>query len=120
MNTQSKLINGRAKELRTNQTITEKLLWYQLRNRQVNNLKFRRQHPIGSYIVDFYCFEAKLVIEVDGDSHLDQVEYDLQRTHWLEEQGLRVLRFTNEEVYFNLDGVIEAIAKFCKREGPLT
>ena len=98
----NKEIQARAKELRFNQTAAERLLWNHLRNRQVNNLKFRRQHPFGPFIVDFYCAEAKLILEIDGDTHLDQVEYDQKRTSWLEEQGSRVIRFTNEKcVEFN-------------------
>ena len=103
----------RAKDLRFNQTTTERLLWGCLRNRQINGLKFRRQHPIGFYIVDFFCAETNLIIEVDGDSHLQRVEYDQRRTLWLEEQGLRVIRFTNEEVLNSMDEILRLIAEAC-------
>jgi very-short-patch-repair endonuclease len=86
----------------------ENLLWQQiLRSRQFNGHKFLRQKPIGPYIVDFYCAELKLVIEIDGDSHAEQVEYDTQRTAFLESHGLRVLRYANRDVLNNLSGVYE-------------
>jgi len=112
---------NQARHMRANPTAAEKVLWQQLRNRQVNNLKFRRQHPVGSYIVDFYCAEKKLLVEIDGDSHLEQVEYDIERTQWLESQGMRVLRFTNEEVLGSPVGAVAAILDFCEgKSGPLT
>ena len=84
-----------AKELRQNMTDAEKLLWSKLRNRQLYNFKFRRQQPIGIFIADFYCAKAKLVIELDGHAHADKVEYDLERTRWLNSVGYMVLRFWN-------------------------
>lgn len=117
----NKDIQAKAKELCFNQTAAEQLLWTHLRNRQLNNLKFRRQHPIGFYIADYYCAEVKLVVEIDGDTHLDQAEYDQKRTHWLEEQGLRVMRFTNEVVLDTPEAVLELITEYCaSRVGPLT
>jgi very-short-patch-repair endonuclease len=79
----------RARELRQPQTPAEERLWYWLRNSQLEGMKFRRQHPVGRFIVDFYCAEKKLVIEVDGDTHFtpEQMAYDAARTAWLEEQG---------------------------------
>jgi very-short-patch-repair endonuclease len=108
-------ILNRARELRQPQTPAEEKLWYWLRDSQLEGLKFRRQHPLGRFIVDFYCAEKKLVIEVDGDTHFtpEQMEYDAARTEWLEEQGLRVARVTNDEVMENLDAVLEWIAKGC-------
>lgn len=101
----------RARELRHPQTPAEQKLWQILRSRQLDGYKFRRQHPIGWYIVDFYCAAAKLIIEIDGDSHAEQVEYDQVRTEWLESQGYRVIRFTNDEVFRQVEGVIEAILR---------
>lgn len=84
-------IQRRAKELRRNQTPTERKLWAKLRGKQLCGLKFRRQHPIGRYIVDFCCLARKLVIEIDGDSHAFQVEYDRERTAYLEEREYTVI-----------------------------
>ncbi len=74
-------------------------------------MKFRRQHPVGNYIVDFYCDEAKLAIELDGGQHAMSSEYDLERTEELQRKGIRVLQFWNNEVLGNLDGVLERIAE---------
>ncbi|MBM4137615.1 MAG: endonuclease domain-containing protein [Nitrospira sp.] len=97
-----------AKALRKNFTDTERLLWRHLRAKQMKGYKFRRQEPIGSYIVDFVCQEEKIVIEVDGGQHSEQ-ESDFQRDKWLEEQGYKVLRFWNNEVMTNIEGVLEVI-----------
>jgi adenine-specific DNA-methyltransferase len=84
-----------------------------LRARQIENFAFRQQHPIGPFIVDFYCARAKLVVEVDGDTHGTQEEYDENRTRWLEqERGLRVVRFTNRDVLGRLDAVLESIRAY--------
>lgn len=107
------IIAQRAHELRMQQTSMEGVLWQQLRNRNVNGLKFRRQHPIGGYIVDFVCLKDKLIIEVDGDSHAEQEAYDAVRTQYLEGRGFRVVRFTNDEVRYSLDAVIEKIVTIC-------
>ncbi len=106
---------AQARKLRQDQTDAEQLLWQELRGSQLEGLKFRRQYPIGRFIVDFYCSEKKLVIEVDGDKHFapKQMDYDAARTAWLEEQGLRVARVTNDEVMDNLDAVLEWIARGC-------
>jgi very-short-patch-repair endonuclease len=98
-----------ARRLRCEMTDAERLLWGQLRQRQIAGLKFRRQHPLGSFIVDFVCIEAGLVIEVDGGQHGERQPADEARTAWLNSQGYRVLRFWNNEVLQNLDGVREAI-----------
>jgi very-short-patch-repair endonuclease len=99
-----------AREMRQPQTTAEENLWRVLRNRQTG-FKFRRQHPIGRFIVDFYCAEAKLLIEVDGDSHLEpnQIEYDRARTDYLEDLGYRVIRFTNDNVRYNIEIVTSEI-----------
>jgi very-short-patch-repair endonuclease len=95
--------------MRKELTPAELLLWSKIRGDQLGH-RFRRQHLIGNFIADFYCRELRLVIEVDGDSHDERREYDEKRTHWMEiERGLRVLRFTNDDVLKNLDSVLEAI-----------
>ena len=99
--------------MRREPTEPERRLWQKLRRKQLDGYKFRRQHPIGRFIVDFYCHEAKLVVEVDGDSHAFQEAYDAARTAWLEAQGLRVLRFDNQTVMKNLDGALELILAIC-------
>ncbi|MBN4062283.1 MAG: hypothetical protein COA57_12145 [Flavobacteriales bacterium] len=103
-----------ARDLRKSQTKAEKMLWHILRNRNIGNHKFRRQHPIGPFFADFYCHEALLVIEVDGDIHeLKEVkEYDAERQEYIEGLGLTVLRFTNEEVLEEPDRVAEEIEAF--------
>jgi len=100
-----------AKNLRHNMTREEVKLWNALRNRQLMNLKFRRQVPIGNYIVDFFCTDKNLIIELDGGQHneLDNIEYDKIRTAYLSYQGYKVLRFWNDEVWNNFTGVIEKI-----------
>jgi len=105
-------IKRRARKMRQNRTRAEETLWQRLRRRQVNGFHFRSQHPIGRYIVDFYCAQSRLVVEVDGSVHDEpgQQEYDSQREAFLEEMGLRLLRFKNEDVMRKTDAVIEAIA----------
>ena len=99
----------RAKQLRRNQTDTERKLWMHLRARQLNRVKFRRQHPIGRYIVDFCCAECGLVVEVDGGHHAGQVEADLRRTKFFEDRGYRILRFWDNEVLTDLEAVLQQI-----------
>lgn len=101
----------RAGELRINQTAVEKILWEELREKKINGLRFRRQHPISNFIVDFYCHRKKLVIEVDGGIHRDREvkEKDECRTIELEKLGLTVIRFTNEEIETNIGEVINKI-----------
>ena len=98
-----------AKELRHNQTEAEAKLWSCLRNHQVDGIGFRRQHAIGNYIVDFCAPRRKLIIELDGGQHLEQEEYDLERTKFLELQGYKVIRFWNNDVLKNIDGIISEI-----------
>ena len=97
------------KELRNCLTAAEAVLWQNLKGRQLLGKKFRRQIGIGCYIVDFYCPEAALVIELDGERHFSITidEYEAQRTKYLEEEGLRIIRFENKELYDNLEGVLE-------------
>jgi very-short-patch-repair endonuclease len=95
--------------LRVHQTEAEQRLWYHLRAHRFMGLKFKRQKPMGRYIVDFVCLEHRLIIEIDGGQHADQVSYDMQRDEWLRGQGFRVLRFWNNEVMQQMDGVLEQI-----------
>lgn len=101
----------RARKLRKDQTDFERLLWQLLRNKGCGGIKFRRQQPIGQYIVDFVSYECMLVVELDGGQHNaeDAAAYDSVRTTYLEALGYRVLRFWNNEVAGNIDGVFEAI-----------
>lgn len=101
------------RELRKNQTKAEAILWSCLRNRQLNGYKFRRQHPVAGFILDFFCPEASLAIEVDGEIHKDKEikEYDLERSRILAENGIRVLRFWNFEVETETEKVLVLIAK---------
>lgn len=94
----------RARALRRSSTDAEAHLWSRLRNRQFHDLKFRRQVPLGRYIVDFYCHELRLIVEVDGGQHSEEV--DQTRSQWLESEGYRVERFWNHEVIGNIDGVL--------------
>ncbi len=99
----------RARKLRRSPTNAERMLWQHLRLRQFGQHKFRRQRPIGSYIVDFVCLEKDLIIEVDGDQHDERTEYDEKRTRWLESQGFTVLRFSDHEVLTEIESVREVI-----------
>jgi very-short-patch-repair endonuclease len=109
-----------AKTLRRTQTDAERKLWFVLRGRQFAGFKFRRQQPIGPYIVDFVCFEARLVIELDGNQHgSDQgAAYDQTRTRFLEKEGFRVIRIPNHEIHRGFDTVRDAIAHHL--QSPLT
>jgi len=98
-----------AKQLRLNTTDAESILWYNLRNRRFLGNKFRRQMPVGKYIVDFVCLEKMLIIELDGGQHAEAVEYDLMRTKALNKRGYKVIRFWNDEVLTNLYGVLHNI-----------
>ena len=97
MDRPDKITQLRALSLRKKETFTEKKLWEMLRNRKYSNLKFRRQFPIHPYIADFYCHEMKLVIELDGDSHLDpdQIKYDRKRDEYMRAKGLTIIRITD-------------------------
>jgi very-short-patch-repair endonuclease len=101
------LVN-RAKELRQGETKAEQIIWSWLRAKKLNGVKFRRQQPIGNYVVDFVSFEKNLIIEIDGGQHNleDLKNNDEVRTKWLESQGFRVLRFWNNEVSSNIEGVL--------------
>jgi len=107
---EQKMSRQRARQLRKSMTDAEQALWTRLRQRQVLGHKFRRQHPLGGYIVDFVCLAEKMVVEVDGGQHDENRDYDERRSHWLEQQGYQVLRFWNHEVLQHLDAVVRAIA----------
>ena len=109
-------LKKRRQDLRVAQTKAEMILWKQIKNKNLENLKFRRQFSFGYYIVDFYCREMKLVIELDGDSHFqyNSIEYDEQRTRYLNSLGLTVLRFTNNDIYNNLEVVLEKITDYVR------
>jgi len=102
-----------ARRLRANQTDVEKRLWSRLRNRGLLGLKFRRQLPLGDFVADFVCADHALVVEVDGGQHASTEVTDNGRTAWLEARGWRVIRFWNNEVNENLEGVLQAIASAC-------
>lgn len=105
-----------ARILRKNMTKQERILWKLLRNSNLNNYKFRRQHPIGDYIVDFVCMEKFLIIEVDGGQHNQKVniENDKKRTEYFEKRGFNVVRFWNSDIDLNIDGVYKELLKYLK------
>jgi very-short-patch-repair endonuclease len=106
----------RARTLRTRMTDSERKLWFALRDRRFSGFKFRRQVPIDRFIADFICFEARLVVEVDGGQHADSVR-DQQRDRWFAANGFRVVRFWNNEVLSNLEGVLTVLlAKLEQRQ----
>jgi very-short-patch-repair endonuclease len=98
-----------ARKLRSNPTDAETRLWSRLRHKQIDGHRFRRQVPPGPYVADFVCLDARLVVEVDGGQHAERAAQDTSRTAWLEAQGFRVLRFWNNDVLQNLDGVLQEI-----------
>jgi very-short-patch-repair endonuclease len=100
---------AKAQRLRNEMTDAERRLWSVLRNRQLNGAKFRRQQPIGPFIADFACQERRLIVEADGGQHANNVR-DARRTEFLESKGYRVLRFWNNDILNNLDGVAQVIA----------
>lgn len=104
-------IRSHAKQLRRELTQEERRLWYLLRSRRFSRYKFRRQHPVGHYILDFACCEARLAIELDGGQHDERYEYDVQRTVWLNKKGWMIMRFWNNELWQNEEAVLERIFK---------
>ena len=107
-----------AQKLRTEMTETERILWPHRRRKRLRGLRFRRQHPIGKYIVDFICLESLIVIELDGSQHLERESEDRIRDAWLETQGYKVLRFYNNEFLENRAEVLELIASECLKRHP--
>jgi len=100
---------NRARRLRRDQTLFEEQLWKCLRDRRFSQFKFRRQHPIGSYIADFVCLECKLIVEMDGSQHAENNSYDEERDQWLAERGYRVLRIWNNQWVCQRENVLQAI-----------
>jgi very-short-patch-repair endonuclease len=105
------MANERARTLRKSMSDGESRLWYALRAKQVEGARFRRQHPIGRYIVDFVCLERRLVVEVDGSHHTEdqQIVHDAHRDRWLTSEGYHVMRVPAAEVFANLSGVVDSI-----------
>jgi very-short-patch-repair endonuclease len=104
-----------AKELRQNQTKAEKLFWRQVSNRQFQGSKFKRQVPMGNYIVDFVCHDMKVIVELDGGQHVLQEQQDQVRTNELQNQGYQVIRYWNNDVLSNIEGVMQDLAKQIER-----
>jgi very-short-patch-repair endonuclease len=107
-----------AKKLRKNPTRAENLLWQKLRNRQSEGFKFRRQQPVGSYILDFVNFKKRIVIEVDGCQHAILKDKDKKRDAWLNSEGFELMRFWNNDVFENLDGILQVIRTKLKTPSP--
>lgn len=114
------IINN-ARILRENMTLPEKLLWERLKGKQIRGLRFRRQHPIFIFIADFYCHEARLVVELDGEIHNQQSEYDDGRTAEMEKFYIEVIRFKNSEIEEDIDKVVNKITELVKKrlENPI-
>jgi very-short-patch-repair endonuclease len=104
------IIRGRARDLRRRMTLSERLLWYMIR-RDALGLHFRRQHPVGPFILDFYCASAKLCVEVDGPVHDETADYDMRRDEWLAKEHIRVLRFTLADLEQRPAWVVATIAQ---------
>ena len=105
----------RVRAMRHEQAPAEQKVWWCLRNRRLNGYKFRRQYAVGSYVVDFFCPSCNVVVELDGESHVDRAHYDERRTQNLRDRGLTVIRFWNTDVFENLEGVLERILEECER-----
>jgi len=111
----NKIVKDRRRSLRQQEIACEKLMWEKLRNRSLLGLKFRRQYSIGSFIVDFYCPEIKLIIEIDGATHSSEKEiiYDKERQKYLESLGLKIKRYTNTEIKENLSDLMYDLEELC-------
>jgi very-short-patch-repair endonuclease len=98
-------------KLRNKMPAPEVVFWHRIQNKQINDLKFRRQYSIGNFVIDFYCVKSKLAIEIDGESHYSEesIENDKVRDLFLRSKGITVLRFTNDEIMRNIDGVLSAV-----------
>lgn len=103
-----------AASLRNHQTKAEEILWEKLKGKQICGVRFRRQHPFDIFIADFYCHAAKLVVELDGDVHIRQSDYDLARTEEINNYDVEVIRFKNDEVFANIDNVVQKITEIVK------
>jgi len=115
-------LKARRKELRNNPTAAETVLWKYLQRRQILGKKFRRQYSIGRYIVDFFCFECDIAIELDGAPHFRELreDYEAQRTAFLQGQGIQLIRFENRIIYENIEAVLETIREAIRTRGCLT
>ncbi len=111
-------MKNRAKRLRKNLTDAERCLWQRLRNRELSGWKFRRQHSIGPYIADFVCIEKRLVIELDGGQHAENLESDAKRSEYLKEKGYRILRFWNNDVLREGESVLNVILSCLEKDTP--
>jgi very-short-patch-repair endonuclease len=111
-------IEQAAKSLRKQPTPAEARLWEALRRQKLHGFHFRRQHPVGRFIADFYCSACKLVIEIDGEIHGEQSEYDAARTEEMETYGYQVIRFQNQQILNDLESVLEAIYKVLLNRSP--
>jgi very-short-patch-repair endonuclease len=112
------MTTARARSLRRRQTDAERKLWWALRARRLEGVKFKRQVPVGRYIADFMSFECKLIVELDGNQHAEQIEYDERRTRWLEAQGYRVVRYWNADVLLGIGSVAEEIWRIADERRP--
>lgn len=101
----------RRRELRKNKTEAEKILWQELRGRKLGNLKFYRQYSVGPYILDFFCPQVRLAIELDGSPHQEAIEYDKEREFFLKDKNIQTVRFWNSEVLKNIEGVLSTVKK---------
>jgi very-short-patch-repair endonuclease len=110
----------RARHLRRNMTDTERFVWERVRYRQIGRCKFRRQHPLGPFVVDFACLERKLVLELDGGQHAERAEEDARRTAWLEERGYRVFRLWNFEAFQDWEATEQRIWELLQEGGDPT
>ena len=111
-------IKHNSRNLRKNMTDVERILWAKVRSRQLQGFRFRRQHPIGKYIVDFVCLELKLIIELDGGQHMNQQQYVTNRSQWLQKNGFKTVRFWNNDILDNLDGIMETICMHLPQPQP--
>ena len=109
---------GIARRLRRDQTDAERVLWFRLRDRRLAGWKFRRQAPIDRYVVDFVCADARLIVELDGGQHTERAEQDAARTAILQSMGYLVLRFWDNDVLANTDGVVETILNALQQQAP--
>jgi adenine-specific DNA-methyltransferase len=109
-------MKGRAKTLRKNLTDAEKWLWQRLRNRELAGWKFRRRHPIGRFVVDFVCIEKRIVVEIEGGQHAENLEPDAKRSEYLKEKGYQVFRFWNDDVLQQGESVLNVILSFLEED----
>ena len=111
-------LKERARELRNNSTLAEVLLWNQIKGRKIKGYQFLRQKPLDNFIVDFFCYELMLAIEIDGESHAEKAEYDEARQRRLEALGVRFLRFYDRDVKTNMEGVLQRIYAWIEENTP--